>query len=81
MCACTCCKQDPDYIASEPLWIVKAKDKGYLPGMFGTPRQNKLVVEITEKRAPNNHRELIERIATHIKNNKYGPRTSEESEG
>ena len=38
--------------------------------VMGTPEQNRLVVEITEKRAAKNHRELIERIATHIKHNK-----------
>ena len=59
-------EQDPEYTVSEPLWITKAKDNTYLQGIFGTPGQKRLVVEITEKRAPNNHRELIERIATYI---------------
>ena len=39
-------------------------------GIFGTPREKRFVVGITEKRAPNNHREMIERIATHINNNR-----------
>ena len=61
---------DPDYIAIEPLWITNAKGKTYLQGIFGTPNEKTLVVDIIAKRAPKNHRELIERIATHIKNNK-----------
>ena len=62
-------EQDLGYTISEPLWITKAKDKTYLRIIFCTPRPHKLVVDITEKRAPNNRRELIERIAKHIKNN------------
>ena len=62
-------EQDPGYIASEPLWIAKTQDKTYLQGIFGIPRQKRLV-DFTEKRAPKNHRELIERIAQHTKNNK-----------
>ena len=63
-------EQDPDYIVSEPLWIAKAKDKTYLQCIFDTPRQNTVVVDIAEKRAPNNQRELIARIATRIQYNK-----------
>ena len=44
--------------------------KTCIQGIFGTPRKKRLVVEITEKRAPQHHRELIKRIAEHIKNNK-----------
>ena len=62
-------EQDPGYIVSKPLWNTKAKEKTYLQGMFVTPRRQRLVVEITEKKAPNNRRQLIERIAKHIKNN------------
>ena len=62
-------EQDPDYIVSEPLWVTKAKDKTYFQGIFGTPRQNILVVDITEKGAPNNRREFIERIAIRINHN------------
>ena len=62
-------EQDLDYIVSQPIWITKAKDKTYFQCIFGPPRQKRLVVGIAAKRACNNRRELIERIAKHIKNN------------
>ena len=60
---------DSDYVVIDPLWNTKAKDNTYPQCKNGTPKQKRLVLDITEKRAPNNHRELIERIATHIKRN------------
>jgi hypothetical protein len=55
--------QDPEII--QKVKIVKAKDRTYIQGFWGNPKEKHLVVEITEKQTPK-HRDLIDIIAKKI---------------
>ena len=55
-----CIMQDPDII--QDVRIVKAKDRTYIQGVWGNPKEKHLVVEISEKQSPK-HRDLIDIIA------------------
>ena len=52
--------QDPAIV--QDIKIVKAKDRTYIQGFWGNPREKHLVVEIHERQT-SNHRDLIEVIA------------------
>ena len=58
-----CTMQDPEII--QKVKIVKAKDRTYIQGFWGNPKEKHLVVEITEKQTPK-HRDLIDIIAKKI---------------
>ena len=55
--------QDPEII--QEVRITKAKDRTYIQGFWGNPKEKHLVVEITEKQTPK-HRDLINIIAKKI---------------
>lgn len=55
--------QDPEIV--QDIKIVKAKDRTYIQGFWGNPREKHLVVEINERQT-SNHRDLIEVIAKKI---------------
>jgi hypothetical protein len=55
--------QDPEII--QKVKIVKAKDRTYIQGFWGNPKEKHLVVEINEKQTPK-HRDLIDIIAKKI---------------
>jgi hypothetical protein len=55
--------QDPEII--QEVRITKAKDRTYIQGFWGNPKEKHLVVEITEKQTPK-HRDLIDIIAKKI---------------
>ncbi len=55
--------QDPEIV--QDIKIVKAKDRTYIQGFWGNPREKHLVVEIHERQT-SNHRDLIEAIAKNI---------------
>ena len=60
--------QDTDFIGQEQLWVTRASARTYLQAVFGTPRQKSLVVEVRETQTQE-HMEVIEQIAEHIKCN------------
>ena len=55
-----CTMQDPEII--QKVKIVKAKDRTYIQGFWGNPKEKHLGVEIIEKQTPK-HRDLIDIIA------------------
>jgi hypothetical protein len=52
--------QDPEII--QEVRITKAKDRTYIQGFWGNPKEKHLVVEINERQTPK-HRDLINIIA------------------
>ena len=52
--------QDPEFI--KEIKIVKAKDRTYIQGCWGNPKEKHLVVEINERQTVN-HRDFINVIA------------------
>ena len=58
-----CTMQDPEII--QKVKIVKAKDRTYIQGFWGNPKEKHLVVEINERQTPK-HRDLIDIIAKKI---------------
>ena len=48
---------------------MKAATRTYLQGIFGTPKQKRLIVEVSEAMSKE-HREVIETLAEHIKTHK-----------
>ena len=61
--------QEADFISKDHVWITRASSRTYLQAVFGTPQKKRLVVEIRETQTQN-HRDLIQQIADHIKCNK-----------
>ena len=55
--------QDPEII--QEVRITKAKDRTYIQGFWGNPKEKHLVVEINEKQTPK-HRDMIDIIAKKI---------------
>ena len=55
--------QDPEII--QKVKIVKAKDRTYIQGFWGNPKEKHFVVEINERQTPK-HRDLIDIIAKKI---------------
>ena len=55
--------QDPEII--QEVRVTKAKDRTYIQGFWGNPKEKHLVVEITERQTPK-HRDLIDFIAKKI---------------
>ena len=52
--------QDPDII--QDVRIVKAKDRTYIQGVWGNPKEKHLVVEISEKQRPK-RRDFVDILA------------------
>ena len=55
--------QDPEIIKG--IKVVRAKDRTYIQGFWGNPKEKHLVVKINEGQTPK-HRELIDVIAKKI---------------